>query len=345
MTSKARKVAVTISTVVGLLTSFPLKAISVPVDVAGFYSGHVVTIVVGSSTGGGYDLNARLLAKYLGKYIPGSPTVIVENMPGAGGLKAAGYMYSVAPKDGSYIAILQRNLTVEPLFTKQIYDGTKFTWLGSVSGDVSLCLSSSASKASSLADLKKEKFVLASQAPGADSQIFGSLLKNFVDANIKMISGYPGTSDMALAMDRGEVDGMCGISRSTLTTLFDRALKQKSINVLVQAAVQRDPAMADVPTFLELATTDMDRAAIKLLTGTQPMARPFVAPPDIPADRKDALRVAFEQATRDPQFLADAKQSNVDVTPISGEAIDRILSDLYHSAPEVIKRAAQVTAP
>src|SRR5262245_2009083 len=205
-----------------------------------FYKGRTVSVVVGSSTGGGYDLNARVLAEHMSKYIPGHPMLIVQNMPGAGGLKMAGFMFSVAPKDGSVIAILQRNLAVEPLFSRQSYDATKFTWIGSISSDVSLCISSKSSKVKTFADLKTQPFIAAGQAAGSDSYVFAAVLKNLFGANIKIIAGYPGTSDMALAMERGEVDGMCGISHSTLKSRFARLLQDRSINLLVQATVERE---------------------------------------------------------------------------------------------------------
>lgn len=345
MSNGALKFVSVFSVSVSLLMSFTPAARSSSADVAQFYAGHVVTVVVGSSVGGGYDLNARLVAQHIGKYIPGNPTVIVENMPGAGGLKSAGYMYSVAPKDGSYIAILERNLTVEPLFTSQPYDGGKFAWLGSLSSDVSLCIASSVSKVKSFTDLQTKSFVAADQAAGSDSQVFASLLKNLFGAKIKTISGYPGTSDMQMAMERGEVDGMCGVSYSTLKTLFSRELKQKKITILVQAGLQRDRNLPDVPSLLELAKSERDRAVIKLLVGTQGMARPFMAPPGIPIERKIALRAAFDKTMTDPKFIADAAEKNVDVSPMTGEAVDKILGALYASPPAVINRASQVIAP
>ena len=305
-----------------------------------FYQGRTVSIIVGSSAGGGYDLNARLVAEHIAKYIPGHPTVIVQNMPGAGGLRMAGYMYTAAPKDGSVFAILQRNLTVEPLFSKQAYDATRFTWLGSISSDVSLCISAKTSKVATFADLKTQPFTAAGQPPGSDSYVFAALLKNLFGAHIKIVTGYPGTSDMVLAMERGEVDGLCGISYSTLRSRFARLLKDDSIRILVQAAVEREPVLSDVPSMAELAANEQDRAIIKLLVGTQRMARPFMAPPDIPGDRKDALRQAFERTMSDPAFVADAKKQEIDVAPMTGAAIDRLLRDLYAAPKDVAAKAA-----
>jgi tripartite-type tricarboxylate transporter receptor subunit TctC len=309
-----------------------------------FYKGRIVSVVVGSSTGGGYDLNARLLAEHIGQYIPGHPTLVVQNMPGAGGLRLAGYMSFAAPKDGSAFAILQRNLTVEPLFTKQSYNATKFTWLGSISNDVSLCVSSSTSKVKTFADLQIQPFTAASQSAGSDSYVFAALLKNLFGAKLKIVSGYPGTSDMALAMERGEVDGMCGISYSTLKSRFARLLQDKSINVLVQAGVDREPALSEVPSMAELAGSAQDRAIIRLLVGTQRMGRPFMAPPGIPDDRRDALRLAFDRTMTDADFISDAMKQEVDVSPMKGRAIDELLQDLYASPKEIVAKAAAAMA-
>jgi tripartite-type tricarboxylate transporter receptor subunit TctC len=312
---------------------------------AEFYSGRIVTMIVGSSTGGGYDLNARVVAEYLRKHIPGNPSVLVKNVPGAGGLKAAGYMYAVAPRDGSELAILQRNLTIEPLFTKQPYDGTRFSWLGSASKDVSLCISSNISKFKTFADLRTRQFIAAGQSSGSDSQVFAALLKNLLNVNVKLISGYPGTSDMMLAIERGEADGMCGISYSTLKSRFARALADGSIHLLVQAGIEREAELPNVPTMAELVANDQDRAVIKLLVGTQLMARPFLSAPGIPQDRLAALRTAFDRTMADPEFIADANKRELDVSPLNGAGVDDLLRGLYASPKDVTEKAAKVMLP
>jgi tripartite-type tricarboxylate transporter receptor subunit TctC len=312
---------------------------------AEFYKGRVLTMIVGSSTGGGYDLNARVVAEHIRRHIPGNPAVAVKNLPGAGGLKAAGYMYNVAPKDGSELAIMQRNLTIEPLFTKQQYVGTKFSWLGSVSKDVSLCISSSKSKIRSLEDLRTRSFIAAGQSAGSDSQVFAALLKNMFGMNVKLVSGYPGTSDMMLAIERGEADGMCGMSYSTIKSRFARAVTDGSIKLLVQTSVDRDSDLPNVPAMGELAANDQDRAVIKLLVGTQLMGRPFLTAPDVPADRVAALRQAFDRTMADPEFIADARKRDLDVSPMTGAGIDKLLSEFYASPKAVTERAAKVIVP
>jgi tripartite-type tricarboxylate transporter receptor subunit TctC len=314
-------------------------------SVADFYAGRVVTMTVGSSSGGGYDLNARVVADHMRKYIPGNPSVVVKNLPGAGGLKAAGYMYTVAPKDGSELAILQRNLTIEPLFTRQIYDGARFSWLGSVSNDVSLCISSDQSKIKTYGDLRGRQFIVAGQAAGSDSLVFAALIKNLLGVNTKLISGYPGTNDMMLALERGEVDGMCGMSYSSLKSRFATALDGGAINLLVQAGLSRDGELPNVPAMSELAANDEQRAVIKLLVGTQAMGRPFLAPPDIPAERLAALRIAFDRTMVDPDFIAEAKRRELDVSPLNGAGVDELLRDLYASPRGVVDSAAKAMVP
>jgi tripartite-type tricarboxylate transporter receptor subunit TctC len=312
---------------------------------ADYFKGRTVTIIVGSSTGGGYDLNARVVAEHFRKNIANNPSVVVKNLPGAGGLKAAGYMFNVAPKDGSELAILQRNLTIEPLFSKQPYDGTRFSWIGSVSKEVSLCISSNKSKIKAFADLRRQPFIAAGQSAGSDSQVFTALLKNLFGVNVKLVSGYPGTSDMMLAIERGEADGMCGISYSTLKSRFAQSIADGSINLLVQASIDREPDLPNVPTMAELATNEQDRAVIKLLVGTQLMGRPFLTAPGIPADRLVLLRQAFDRTMADPEFISDAQKRELDVSPLNGAGIDALLRELYASPRDVTEKAAKAMMP
>jgi len=329
---------------ISVLAVFPSQT-SRAQNAADFYKGRTVTIIVGSSTGGGYDLNARVVAEHLRKHIPNQPSVVVKNLPGAGGLKAAGYMYNVAPSDGSEVAILQRNLTIEPLFTKQPYDGTRFSWLGSVSKEVSLCISSGKSKIKTFADLRANPFIAAGQSAGSDSQVFAALLRNIFGVNVKLISGYPGTSDMMLAIERGEADGMCGISYSTIKSRFAQRIADGSINLLVQAGVDREADLPNVPAMAELATSEEDRAVIKLLVGTQLMGRPFLTSPGVPAERLALLRRAFDQTMADPEFISDAQKRELDVSPLNGEGIDALLREFYASSRTIIDKAAKAMAP
>jgi tripartite-type tricarboxylate transporter receptor subunit TctC len=309
--------------------------------VAEFYRGKTISVVVGNSAGGGYDLNARLLARHMGRHIPGNPALIVQNMPGAGGVSAARYIYSVAPKDGSVISIFPRNMVAEPLFGTRPYDSSRFTWLGSISKDVSTCISRHASPVRTWDDLLSKQYIAATQASGSDSSTFSALLKNMFGVKIKTVSGYPGSTDMILAIERGEVDGMCGISYSTLKSTRETWLENNRVNILVQAGLEKDPALTSVPLLLDLAKTDTDRQVVKLITGTQSMARPFMTPPDIPEDRKAALRRAFDQTMTDPEFIADAAKAKLDLSPMSGVAIEALVAEIFATPSDIVQRAAR----
>jgi tripartite-type tricarboxylate transporter receptor subunit TctC len=310
-------------------------------SVADFYRGRTLALIVGNSAGGGYDLNARLLARHMGRHLPGNPTLVVQNMPGAGGIKAARYVYEIAPKDGSVISIFPRNMVAEPLIEAQPYDSSQFVWIGSISRDVSTCISWHTSPIKSWVDLISKQYVAAVQAAGTDSASFTSLLRNLFGADIKRISGYPGSSDMVLAIERGEVDGMCGMSFSTLKSTRGNWLKEKRVNILVQAGLEKDPELPSTPLLLDLTRSDTDRQVVKLITGTQSMARPFIAPPGTPQDRAAALRQAFDQTMADPEFIADAAKVNLDVSPMSGMQVDTLVREIYATPADIVQRATR----
>jgi tripartite-type tricarboxylate transporter receptor subunit TctC len=306
-----------------------------------FYKGRTVTVVVGNSAGGGYDLNARLLARHMGRHIPGNPTLIVQNRPGAGGLNAANYIYNVVPKDGSVIGIIGRIQILEPLFSKQPFDGTRFGWIGSISKDTSTCISSNRSVVKSWDDLMTKEYVAAGQAVGADPDTYALMIKNLFGARVKLVTGYPGTADQMLAMARGEVDGLCGISYSTLKAQHRGLMASKQIYVLVQNALEREPELPDVPLVTQFVKDEETLGIVKLIVGTLSMARPFFTAPGVAEDRKAALRAAFDATMKDQDFLADAKQLNIDVTPMTGAAIDRLLAELYATPAAIVAKTAQ----
>jgi tripartite-type tricarboxylate transporter receptor subunit TctC len=307
-----------------------------------FYKGKTINLMIGYSVGGGYDLYGRLLSRHLGKHIPGHPSVVPQNMTGAGSLRAAQFIYSVAPKDGTAIATFGRTIPTTPLLTpgSAQFDGTKFTWLGSITNEVSACVTSRAAKAHNWEELLKNEVTVGGEGPGADPDVYTRLYNNVFGTKMKLVTGYHGTNDMTLAMERGEIDGVCGLSWSTLKARHMQAMKDKQIYVVIQAALKKQPELADVPLAIDLTKDPEKLQILKLFLASQEMARPFAAPPDLPADRKAALVKAFDETMKDPEFLAEAQKQSMDVNPLSPKEIEDILVDLYKTPKPVLEKAA-----
>jgi len=327
---------------------FALTTSAQPSAAAGvedFYKGRNVSIIIGYSVGGGYDTYARLLSRYIGDHIPGRPTVVPQNMPGAGSIKAANYIYGVAPKDGTAIATFGRTIPVAPLLAAAgaAFDGTKFTWLGSISKDTSLCVTWGKSEIKTWDDFLAKPSTLGGEGAGADPDVFAHLYKNVFGAKSKLVTGYPGTNDVALAMERREIDGFCGLSWSTLRSRHPDWLNNKSINIIVQAGLKKEPELPDVPFAIELARTPEQLQIVKLVLVSQEMARPFAAPPGLPADRRAALLAAFDQTMKDRAFLAEAKTQDLDIDPVSAKDIDALLAEVYATPKDITDKAARAT--
>ena len=315
-------------------------------DVEDFYRGRTLTVLISYSVGGGYDLYARLLAHYLGRHIPGNPNVVPQNMPGAGGLRAANYLFSAAPKDGSMIGTFSRSIPTMPLVTPQDahFDGRKFSWIGSMSSDTSLCLTGAKSKVKTFHDMLTMPVVMGGQFAAADSDIYAHLYKNIFGAKIKLVSGYPGTNDITLAMERGEVDGICGLSWGTLKVAHPDWMKNKSVNLLVQAALKKDPELPNVPLALDLIDDPQKKQILYITFAPQQIGRPFAAPPGIPADRHAALSKAFDDTMKDPALLAEAAKEKMDIAPMTGGEVGELLDKLYAIPPDVIAKASKAIA-
>jgi tripartite-type tricarboxylate transporter receptor subunit TctC len=309
-----------------------------------FYKSRNVSLVIGYSAGGGYDAYARLLARFMGKHIPGDPSIIPQQMAGAGSLRAANYIYSVAPKDGLTFGTFSRNMGISPLVDKAQFDSRKFTWLGSVTDDTTTCVSSAASPIKDWNDFLNRPSKFGGLGSGADPDVWALMYKNVFGAKVKLITGYPGTNDAILAMERGEVDGLCGLSWSTIKTEHPRWLEDHSVRIIVQAALKKEPELGPVPLATDLVTNPEQLQILKVLLATQAMARPFAAPPDIPAERKAALLAGFDATMSDPDFLAEAKKQNFDVRPVPAAKIDAILAEIYATPKDVIDKATKAIA-
>jgi tripartite-type tricarboxylate transporter receptor subunit TctC len=334
-----------ISSAVGIALAIALAHPASAADAGDFFKNRTVSIVIGYSVGGGYDTYARLLSRYLSAHIPGRPTVVPQNMPGAGSIKAANYIYSVAPKDGTAFGTFGRTVPVAPLLgtAGAAFDATKFNWLGSISKDTSLCITSQRSPVKTWDDFLKTQSTLGGEGAGSDPDVFSLLYKNVFGAKLKLVSGYPGTNDTSLAMERGEIDGFCGLSWSTLRSRHPDWLKNKSINIIVQAGIKKEPELPNVPFAPDLARTDEQRQILKLILVSQAMARPFAAPPGLPDERRAALLAAFEETLRDRDFLAEAKKETLDIDPVKGSEVDALLAEAYATPKAVADKAARAT--
>jgi tripartite-type tricarboxylate transporter receptor subunit TctC len=335
----------------GLILASAASALSTPAtaqSVAEFYAGKSVNVLIGFSAGGGYDIYARTLARFMGRYIPGNPRLLPQNMPGAGSLRAVNFLYSVAPKDGTSIGHFAPGVMFEPLLGRPSaelgqFEATKFTWLGSVSKEVSVCAFMASTGIKSWEDMQSKKYIIAASGGGAESDVFPTVLRNMFNLPLKLVTGYPGGTEMVLAMERHEADGRCGWSWTSLLSRSKALLDNKQINLTLQIALQKDkhPALANVPLIVDLADDPAKKAALKLIVSRQAAARPFAAPPGVPADRARALREAFDATMKDPEFLAEAQKLNLDVDPVTGAEVEALIREVYASPPEAVKLASE----
>jgi len=306
---------------------------------ADFYAHRSVNLVIGYSVGGGYDLYARVLARYIGARIPGNPTILPQSMPGAGSLKSIMYLSAVAPKDGTVFGTFGRTMVLEPLLSGAKFDPRKLSWIGSITNDVSLCVTWKSSPIQTWDDLMTKSARMGGQASGSDPDIYALILKNLFGSNLRLITGYPGNNDLALGMERGEIDGFCGLSWSSLVSRHPDWLNDDKINLIVQAALNKDPQVPDIPMLTEKTNDARKLAALKMILGTQALARPYASTPGVPPERLAALREAFDRTTADPQFLAEAKRLGLDVNPVGWRKIDATLNEIYDLPPDLVALA------
>jgi tripartite-type tricarboxylate transporter receptor subunit TctC len=309
-----------------------------------FYRGKNVTIAIGFSVGGGYDLYARLLARHIGKHIPGQPNIIAQNREGAGSQRATLYLYNAAPKDGTVLGAFSRSMAVAPLIDNAPFDARKFTWLGSISTDVSVCFTWYTSPIKTFNDMLTTPFTMGGLGGGADPDVFALMLRNMFGAKLKLVSGYPGTNDATLAMERGEVNGVCGMSWSTVKARHMDWVKAKKVNLPVQFGLQKEADIPDVPAVIDLVKGDEQTKMARLILAGQAMSRPIAAPPGIPEDRKQALIAAFDATMKDPEFLADAQKMQAEINPISAAEIEKLLAEIYATPKDIVAKAAKAIA-
>ncbi len=312
--------------------------------VADFYRGKQVTIMVGFTAGGSSSLYAQALARHMGRYLPGSPNFIVQHVPGAGGLVVANTIANTATRDGTAFAITGRTAAIEPLLgnANAKFDGRKFGWLGTANVEYTTCLAWHTAPVKTLQDAMAKELIVSGTGSDATEVVWPKAANKLLGTKFKIVLGYPGSTEMLLALERGEVEGNCGLGWTFIKLRKADWLRDKKINVLFQWSLRSHPDIPDVPLIIDRARTPEDRKVFEFLFAPQEMGRPFFTPPGLPPERLAALRVAFERTLKDSQFLADADKMGLEVQHVGGEAIEKLLDRLYASPREVIERAKAV---
>jgi tripartite-type tricarboxylate transporter receptor subunit TctC len=311
-------------------------------SVSDFYKGRNVDVYVGYSTGGGYDIYARMLARHMGRFIPGNPTLVPRNMEGAGSLRLANWLANAGPRDGSAFGTIGRGTSFDPILGQPgaQFTAGDFSWLGSMNQEVSICAAWHDAGIRSFEDLRTRELLVGAVSNNDDTGQFARVINTVLGTRLKIVAGYPGGNDVVLAMERGEVKGRCGWSWSSVLTSHMAWWKEHKIVILVQLALAKHPDLPEVPLVTDLAKSDAQRQMLRMIFARQVMGRPFLAPPGVPADRVTALRKAFMDTMNDKDFLADAERAKLEINPVDGEKVQALVKEIYATPPEVAKQAA-----
>lgn len=314
-------------------------------SVADFYKGKKVDVVIGYTVGGGYDAYARLVARHLGDHIPGQPTLVPRNMTGAGSRIAAAYLFNVAPKDGTAIGTADQSIPLgQALDDPGVkFDARQFNWIGNPNADNNVMTTWHTTPVKTIEDAKKIEITMGATGYNTSSQ-YPTMLNAMAGTKFKVILGYPGGNEINLAMERGEVGGRGSNAWASYKSTRPDWIRDKKFNILVQIGLRKAPDLQHVPLLMDVASNDLDRAALRLLSAPTTIGRPIFAPPNVPAERVKALRAAFDAMVKDEKFLADAKKLNLDVEPVSGEELQKIVSEIIDAPKEVKKRLTDVLA-
>jgi tripartite-type tricarboxylate transporter receptor subunit TctC len=314
---------------------------------AEFWRGKTVTIIAPTGPGGGYDAYTRMVARHIGKHIPGQPTIVVQNMPGAGGMVAANHIYNVAPRDGTVFALFDRSIPTAPLLygeeSKARFDPLKLSWLGSMAREAGMGVVSTRAPAQSVEEAKKTELFFGSTGSENDAATYVRLFNELFGTRIKVIPIYKAQPEIFLAIERGELHGLfiTGYSANARTYVEDQIAKGQ-MKLIVQMTLQKDPKLPDVPGVLDYVTKEQDRQVIELLLSRLALGRPFIAPPDLPPERLAVLRTAFEKMLQDPELLADAQKSGLPVQPILAQEAEDILRRIYQYPQKIVERTRRL---
>ena len=317
-----------------------------------FYAGKQISLLIGTTAGGGYDAYGRLVARHIGRHIPGNPAVVAKNMPGAGGLASANYLYNRAPKDGTEILIVQNGLPFERLFhslspegKNALFDATKFGWIGSATQTVFVTVTWHGSGIRTLQDASAKETILGASTTSSDSYVLAMLSNNLLGTKFKVVHGYAGATEVSLAVENGEVQGEAGKDWTTLTSTKPQWIRDKLINILVQMGMRAHPDLKGVPMAIELARSPQDREIMEVVFAKYGMARPFFTAPGVPPERLALLRRAFNATMSDPVLIAEASKLGMEITPVRGEDVEALVGKMMATPDNLAARARDVLKP
>jgi tripartite-type tricarboxylate transporter receptor subunit TctC len=314
---------------------------------AEFYRGRSITVLIGGGVGGGYDVYVRTFIRHASRHIPGNPTFIAKNLPAASGLVAANTLFTTADKDGTVIGAFTNSVPMEPLFGNAAarYDSLKFNWLGSIGKLQNVCSIWHTSPIKSVAQAREREVIVAAGGLGTNSAIMPRVLNALLDTRFKVITGYDPSTGINMAVERGEAEGVCGLSWPTIKASRPHWIKDKLINVIVQIGFDKLADLPNVPSAQELVTDPGKRKVLELILIRQETGRPLAAPPGVPADRVAALRAAFEQTMKDPEYLAEAERAQMEIDPLSALQIEKLLANAYAAPRATVQQAAELIDP
>ncbi len=324
--------------------------VAAPAAAADYYAGRTVEFIVGGDSGGGYDIYARAVARHLPRHIPGNPTIVVKNMPGAGSTRAGIYISTVAPKDGGSLGALMPGAIIGPLLEDKPmtqFDPTKVIYIGTADSGVRVCATFHSSKITTFAAAQKNKTILGASSAGGATRDYAYLHNHTAGTNFSVVAGYKGTVDIALAMERGEVDGLCGWDWSSVKSQKGEWIREKKLNLLVQVGLEPQKELSElgVPAIWTFIKNDNNRRVAELVVSQQVFQRSYIVPPGTPPEQVKILRTAFDATVKDPQFLADAAKMKISITPLSGQQVQDLVAKLYATPRDFVERARAAVKP
>jgi tripartite-type tricarboxylate transporter receptor subunit TctC len=308
-----------------------------------FYKGKQISMLVSTAAGGGYDTYARTLARHMAKYIPGNPTIVPKNMPGADGAIAASTLYNNTPSDGLTFAALTNGIAMDPLFGRFVgrFDAQRFSWIGSIGKLMNVCVTWQTSAVKTIEQARQREVIVSASGATSNSVMMPKIANQLLGTKFKVITGYA-DPDVTLAMERGEVEGVCGLAYTTLKATRPQWFRDNKLNILLQIGLTKFPDLPNVPSALDLLSNPADRRVLELILIRQEMGRPFAAPPGVPAERLAILRRAFDATLKDPAFLSDAARLQMEIDPLNGAEIEALLAKAYSSPKDVVAAAAKL---